>query len=164
MKNPTAQCSRLMPGQIKAICVRSPTNSNENWPFICVFNKPPSQWVAVVAHLCWQVCCPFGVLEMVINSAARQAGELPAPATYQPPVTPNTAKCGAHPIPSHKTAQKRIQWMNSSTLNAFYTQIYECGRLPGEKKQTKYLQNITACGSYLHFSVCSFALFQLLSC
>lgn len=29
------------------------------------------------------------------------------PATYQPPVTPNTAKCGAHPIPSHKTARKR---------------------------------------------------------
>lgn len=131
-----------MPGQIKAVCIRRPTNSNENGPFICVFNKPLPQWVAVVAHLCWRACCPFGVSEMVINSAALQTGELPMPATYQPPVTPNTAKCGAHPIPSHKTAQKRIQWMNSFTLKAFYAQIHECGWLPVEKKQTKYLQNI----------------------
>lgn len=160
-KNPMAQCIWPMPGQIKAACVRIPTNSKENWPFICVFNKPLPRWVAVVAHLCWQVCCPFCVSETVINSAVGQAGEVPVPATHQPPVTPNTAKCRAH-TPFLHTKQLRRKY--SSRIHSHYkhfTLIYVCGGLPVEKKQTKYLQNIFARGSYLHISGCSLSSFHV---
>lgn len=78
-----SECTQ--PSQIKAAWVRGPAQSNENGPFVCAFNKPLTQWVTVVAHLCWQLCCPFCISETEL--AWR---ELPVPATYQPPVTPNT--------------------------------------------------------------------------